>query len=258
MNAAGSGAQIIPTKTSGFNEGNDVTSFTYNSISIPAGESRAIMIVLGQHGNLSNALDGASQINLLPEYIYTNLSKLANVVNWNFCGATIEAVDPKTTYCSTPISITFTVSEDIPISFNSNPVTVSNKQFTVNVVNGNNQISYQRQVGDCPARTASFDFKLPPANFSVSVDNSGTFPKVNATGGYGTYDYTWKFSSGGDLTTAFGGKATVTVTDKEGCAASAQIDVPKLPSIPSTPAKVSSASQIIASFVGLIALAIAL
>ena len=267
VNAASFGGQVIPTKLAGeFVNGNDDTSFTYESVSIPAGEARSIMIILGQYGNLSDALDGARQIDLFPDMIYSNISaSLASIVNWDLCAVQFQVVDPQTTYCTTPMPITFTAYADVPMSFNGSPVTLSNMQFTADVVNGNSKISYQRQVGNCATRTASFDFKLPPANLSVSIDNSAALPKVSTTGGYGTYEYTWQFSSGGDLTAAFGGKATVTVTDMEGCAASAQIDVPQIQLSGNTPGSTpgsskltSGATQVIVSFVGLIGLAIAL
>ncbi len=256
MNAASYGAKILPTKLPGdFVTGNDDTSFTYYDVVVPAGEARTIMVVLGQWGNLTDALDGARQINFLPDEIFANITTpLENIVNFGMCAVQFQVVDPQTTYCTTPMAITFIAQGDISITFNGSPITLSNQQFTADVVNGESQISYQRQISDCAARSTSFNFKLPSANLSLTIDNSGTLPSVKTTGGYGSYNYTWKFSSGGDLNSAFGGKATVTVTDIEGCVVSAEIAVPEMPGSKA----VSSASQAFASIVGLIGFAIAL
>lgn len=245
-----------------FINGNDDTSYTYENVAIPVGEARSIMIVLGQHGDLDTANAVAVHINNQPDEIYANLNvSLENVVNWAMCGVQFQVMNPQTTYCETPMAITFTALFNGAVTVNDSPATSNgNGQFTANVVNGTTKVGYHRQVSDCAARTANFDFKLPSANLAITFDNSGQLPSVSTTGGYGTYEYSWKFSSGGDLTKVFGAQATVTVMDKEGCSKSADVTVPQLQLVtaPTAAGKISSASSVIGSLLCLAALAFVL
>mgnify|MGYP002385977774 CR=1 FL=1 len=245
MNAAGPHGRVLPAKDpSEFQNGNDNVDWSYNGILVAPGESQAVMHIIGQHRNLSDAVSMVLAVNKMPVEIYANISNVANIVNWDMCYIAVVPVTEQTTFCTSSPSVTFDISRDGNFTFNGKSATPSNNQITETIVNGNNIVSYTyTQFAECTATPASFQFNVPPADFTISVTTKNGLPSASASGGFGEYVYSWSFGSGGDLSSVFGKTATVTVVDKEQCIATKDIEIP-------SQGKISSGSQLVASLVG--------
>lgn len=265
MNAASPNSDLLPVKAAGyFIPEEDETTYSYTFI-IPAGESRSVMVILGQHRNVSDAVTDAERIATMPSEIFAGTDGLT-IVNWLDCSATFEIVNPQSLYCTSSPLITFTSSNsDAAITFNGNTVSLTEKQFSTVVLLGANQISYTRPGLSCTTQTLDFDFKLPEADLAFAINTSGLLPSASVSGGYGDYSYSWSFTTGGDLASALGTTATLTVTDSEGCTATAAIELPTIEvhadapiatgSVPvATPRSTSSSSRLVGSLLALSAL----
>jgi hypothetical protein len=256
INWAGRGGKITPytNLVDDFQFGDGTFAYSFENIIVPAGEFRSVMNVIGQHTSVKSATTVAfGNLDLPFElYLYIADDELVNIVNWDLCPMSFQVVEPQSVYCTSPAMVTFLGTGNSAITLGGNTINSVAREFTLPVVNGATQFSYTRTVAGCPAGSATFNFKVASANLSLAIDTSGDWPVVSAAGGFGQYSYSWSFPSGGDLGKAFGATATVTVVDKEMCAAAFDVEVPA--AITSTPTNVSGSSRLVAALFGVAAL----
>jgi hypothetical protein len=142
------------------------------------------------------------------------------------CHVLLEVVDYQDRYCTNPIDVTIELNGEPSFTFDGDSYSLSNLQFSTVVTNRTYPIEYHRQILDCVARSTSLTLKTPATNMSVSVDTTGTWPVVVATGGYGQFSYMWDFDSN-DLADLFGATIPVTVSDVDKCTQTLEVTVPE-------------------------------
>ncbi len=232
--------------------GSDNPSWIF-TFELAAGASASIMTIVSQSAFKEDALAITKHLETTPAIITQDLEDFPSILNWDLCGAVFTS--SQSDICSAPatVQVEGTYGFELSIKGTNISFTPQASPFNVTLPSGTHELTYQRHAS-CTKRTHQLSaVEAPDANLSVEISTEGTWPTAQASGGYGSYVYSWTTETQ-NLKGGFGKNAVLTVTDAKGCSISKQVMLPEVPSESGKAPTVSSAHALSALSVVVIGL----